>query len=75
VPNAIIEAFETIELVYPIWADVGVYAVVGKVIGPLVVIPDDAVNVPFIVVAVDAVPTVIIAPDISDAPIIISPVV
>ena len=31
--------------------------------------------VPLIVVAVEAVPTVIVAPDASDAPIMISPVV
>ena len=38
-------------------------------------VPVDMFIVPFIVVAVDAVPTVIVAPDISDAPIIMSPVV
>ena len=39
------------------------------------IVPVDAFNVPFMVVAVADVPTVIVAPEISDCPILISPVV
>ena len=61
-------------VIVPVW-DVVIYLLEATVK------PCDAVNIPevvigpFIVVAVNDVPTVIVAPDISDAPIIISPVV